>query len=391
MKRQASLDDLRRYAVALTLGPPTTLMRAIRRLGFVQADPIRAPARAQDLILRHRVVDYRAGDLERRYPQLPVEEDALVNYGFLPREHLALMHPREPRRAWDRTTRQRAADVLAFVREHGPLHPRDVDRHFAHGRVRTYWGGSGSASTQLLDGLHHRGLVRVARRDSGVRIYAAIEHPPVANDPPARRARADALIDLVLRQYAPLPSSSLGYLVRMLGHGAPHLAAELAVALRAARTSLAQVALDGVTWYWPADARPSSARHAPPDRVRLLAPFDPVVWDRARFEALWGWAYRFEAYTPAARRKLGYYALPLLWRDRVVGWGNASVTARGELALSLGYVDGRAPHDARFSQAREEEVESFRRFLGLGEVSRRAAAPTPSSSASAVPRVRHPK
>ncbi|MBP6816430.1 MAG: YcaQ family DNA glycosylase, partial [Burkholderiaceae bacterium] len=338
-------------------------MRAIRRLGFVQADPIRAPARAQDLILRHRVVDYRAGDLERRYPQLPVEEDALVNYGFLPREHLALMHPREPRRAWDRTTRQRAADVLAFVREHGPLHPRDVDRHFAHGRVRTYWGGSGSASTQLLDGLHHRGLVRVARRDSGVRIYAAIEHPPVANDPPARRARADALIDLVLRQYAPLPSSSLGYLVRMLGHGAPHLAAELAVALRAARTSLAQVALDGVTWYWPADARPSSARHAPPDRVRLLAPFDPVVWDRARFEALWGWAYRFEAYTPAARRKLGYYALPLLWRDRVVGWGNASVTARGELALSLGYVDGRAPLDAGFSQALEEEVESFRRFL----------------------------
>ena len=106
---------------------------------------------------------------------------------------------------------------------------------------------------------------------------------------------------------------------------------------------------------------------------------------------MWGWAYRFEAYTPAARRKLGYYALPLLWRDRVVGWGNASVTARGELALSLGYVDGRAPLDAGFSQALEEEVESFRRFLGLGEVSRRAAAPTPSSSASAVPRVRHPK
>nr|MBP7659344.1 hypothetical protein [Burkholderiaceae bacterium] len=70
---------------------------------------------------------------------------------------------------------------------------------------------------------------------------------------------------------------------------------------------------------------------------------------------------------------------------------NASVTARGELALSLGYVDGRAPLDAGFSQALEEEVESFRRFLGLGEVSRRAAAPTPSSSASAVPRVRHPK
>jgi uncharacterized protein YcaQ len=58
---------------------------AIQRLGFVQADPIRAPARAQDLTLRHRVAGYRAGDLERRYPRLAIEEDFFVNYGFLPR------------------------------------------------------------------------------------------------------------------------------------------------------------------------------------------------------------------------------------------------------------------------------------------------------------------
>ena len=60
-----TLDDLRRFAVARSLFKPTTLKRALDRLGFVQADPIRAPARAQDLILRHRVKDYRAGDLER--------------------------------------------------------------------------------------------------------------------------------------------------------------------------------------------------------------------------------------------------------------------------------------------------------------------------------------
>ena len=62
-----SLDDVRRLAVARSLFPPTTLKRALDRMGFVQADPIRAPARAQDLTLRHRVKDYRAGDLERRY------------------------------------------------------------------------------------------------------------------------------------------------------------------------------------------------------------------------------------------------------------------------------------------------------------------------------------
>lgn len=60
MPATPSLEDLRRYAVARTLFKPTTLLTAIRKLGFVQADPIRAPARAQDLTLRHRVKDYRA-------------------------------------------------------------------------------------------------------------------------------------------------------------------------------------------------------------------------------------------------------------------------------------------------------------------------------------------
>ena len=80
-----TLDDLRRFAVAHSLFKPTTLKCAFERLGFVQADPIRAPARAQDLILRHRVKDYRAGDLERLYPKLDIEEDFFVVYGFLTR------------------------------------------------------------------------------------------------------------------------------------------------------------------------------------------------------------------------------------------------------------------------------------------------------------------
>ena len=65
-----TLARLRRYAVARSLFEPTSLVRAIAKLGFVQADPIRAPARAQDLTLRHRVAGYKAGDLERRYPKL---------------------------------------------------------------------------------------------------------------------------------------------------------------------------------------------------------------------------------------------------------------------------------------------------------------------------------
>ncbi|MFX8156723.1 crosslink repair DNA glycosylase YcaQ family protein, partial [Acinetobacter baumannii] len=75
---------LRRYAVARSLFTPTTLAKAVERLGgFVQADPLRAPARAQDLTLRHRVRGYRAGDLERRYPRLALQEDFFINYGFV--------------------------------------------------------------------------------------------------------------------------------------------------------------------------------------------------------------------------------------------------------------------------------------------------------------------
>jgi uncharacterized protein len=95
-----TLADLRRHAIARSLFAPTTLPRAIRRLGFVQADPIRSPARAQDLTLRHRVQGYRAGDLERRYAALRIEEDFFVNYGFVTPELHALMHPRTARTEW---------------------------------------------------------------------------------------------------------------------------------------------------------------------------------------------------------------------------------------------------------------------------------------------------
>ena len=357
-----TLDALRRYAIARTLFKPTTLPRAIQRLGFVQADPIRAPARAQDLTLRHRVKDYRAGDLERRYARLPVEEDCLVNYGFLPREHLALMHPREPRRVWDVATRRRAADVLAFVRERGPVHPREVDQHFAHGSVRNYWGGSSNASTQLLDGLHYRGLLRVQRRDAGIRVYAAVEHPPADDSPDGRMRRAAALVDLIVRKYAPLPAASLTYLARLLGYGAPHLSTQIQAALRHARDTLPSCRIDGVTWYWPAGEIPNARRHAVDDQVRLLAPFDPVVWDRRRFELLWGWTYKFEAYTPASRRSFGYYALPMLWQERVIGWANVAVRA-GRVEAEFGYVE-RKPKGVAFRNALEDEMQRMTAFLG---------------------------
>ncbi|MES1263792.1 MAG: crosslink repair DNA glycosylase YcaQ family protein, partial [Peristeroidobacter soli] len=116
--------------------------------------------------------------------------------------------------------------------------------------------------------------------------------------------------------------------------------------------------------YWPEGENPRSRRHVVNEEVRLLAPFDPVVWDRRRFEIFWGWPYRFEAYTPASKRVRGYYALPLLWRDAVVGWANLSVVG-GRLEATFGYAAGRAPKDPAFRRERDAELARIEAFLGL--------------------------
>lgn len=362
MARSPTLAELRRCAIARSLFKPVTLPAAVRRLGFVQADPMRAPARAQDLILFQRVRDYRAGDLERRYERLGIEEDAFVNYGFVPREMLALLHPRTPRQPWDAATMDRAREVLAFVQERGEVHPREVGEAFVHhGRIAGYWGGELNASTRLLEHMHHHGWLRVRRRESGTRVYEAIQHVEQDDSPAARQARAEALVDAIVALYAPIPSPSLGYLVTLLRYGAPQLSVETRAVVKTARERYGHAVIDGTTWFWPAGENPASSRHLPGEGVRLLAPFDPVVWDRRRFEMLWNWAYRFEAYVPAPKRTMGHYALPVLWGEQMVGWANLRME-RGRLVHQLGFAAAR-PKGTAFQRALDEELARFEVFL----------------------------
>jgi len=365
-----TLDDLRRFAVARSLFKPTTLKRALDRLGFVQADPIRAPARAQDLILRHRVKDYHAGDLERRYPKLGIEEDFFVVYGFLSRRIQALMHPRanagvpaEGSGAWAAAREEQAHLLREFAEERGAVHPREVDKYFSHGTVTNYWGGSSNATTHLLTAMHYRGMLRVVRRERGVRIYAAHANGDEPTNAAERLTRIDTLVDVAVQLYAPLPGPCLSDLVRRLRFAVPQWRSELKNALKRSKQRLAHVRVDGVDWYWPGEE--NLARFESPGTVRFLTPFDPVVWDRDRFELLWGWQYRFEAYTPAPKRKLGYYAMPLLWRDHVIGWANLYVE-KGRLKSEFGYVESRAPRDRSFKRELEAELDRMRFFLSIG-------------------------
>jgi uncharacterized protein YcaQ len=358
--RPLTLAQLRAQARAATLFPPVPLADALRRLGFVQADPIRAPARAQDLILRQRVRGYRAGDLDRAFQRLGLEEDFLYAYGFMPAETRQLLHPRtDPAHAAGvHQPDGLAAAVLDFVRAAGPTHPRDLEARFGRDRAVNGWGGFSKATTRALESLHHYGLLRVAQRRDGIRIYAAAPEPP----PPVEVAeRARQAVLLVAQILAPVSLRSLNGALALMARRNPGLGplAPVVCALLKAG-ALEQATVEGERYLWPAGTADGQPPPVPRD-VRILAPFDPLVWDRRRFEHLWGWAYRFEAYTPPAQRQFGYYAMPLLYGDAVIGWANLA-QIDGQLQVDLGYA-GRAPRSQAFQRALEAELARFQRFL----------------------------
>jgi hypothetical protein len=257
----------------------------------------------------------------------------------------------------------RADEVLAFVRERGDTHSKQVQGNFDHGRMKR-WGGNLNVSGHLLQGLHYRGRLRVARREAGTRVYQAVEHPPQDDSPTARLARAGQLLDMVVQLYAPLPAPSLGYLCRLLRDGVPHLAAETRQLQEQAKSRYAHGQVEAVLWFWPQGENPTAARHTVDERLRFLAPFDPVVWDRRRFHLFWGWEYKFEAYVPPHKRRMGHYAMPMLWGEQVVGWANLKVVD-GRLQHELGFAGGQQPRERAFKVALDDALQRMREFLEL--------------------------
>jgi uncharacterized protein len=360
-----SLERIRRAAISQTLLAPSTLQNALNTLRYVQADPIRAPARAQDLILRHRVQDYRAGDLERLYPTLEIEEDAVQNYGFVTRELQSWLHPRHLAKPLqiEREVPHLPEQVLEFVTQNGPSHPKALERHFGRTSVGNYWGGSSNATTRVLEALHYRGALRVSAREKGIKIYETAQ-PLESGLSPLECAQK--LLELILNLHAPLPEKSLGQLVSLLGYGAPHLKNEMKIVLAQFKKSCPQAKIEGVNYLWQEDQDLGQGfEQKPLEGLRFLAPFDPIVWDRRRFEHLFGWEYKFEAYVPAAKRKWGYYALPMLWGETVIGWGNFKWENKLEgntLISEIGYLE-KPPSSLAFKEALEAELVALEQFL----------------------------
>ena len=362
MWMHSDLRKLRTHAVARSLRRAASVADAMARMRFLQLDPIRAPARAADLILRHRVDGYRAGDLDREYPQIGLVEDYLHVYGVLTPEARTLLHPRSAalRFRVEREHPRLASRVLRHVARHGETHPRDLAVLGRHTTVNG-WGSDSAATTRVLEALHFRGKLRVARRVNGIKVYAVADAMESSRTP---AQRAQEILRLLLDLYAPLPEASLRELARMVPESSLAPVQRVrALAAFAARDDVASTVIDGATWLMPTGEEPADLGDA---RVRLLAPFDPVVWDRRRFERFWGWGYRLEAYTPPARRKFGYYALPMLWADEIVGWANAQVR-EGVLVVEPGYVRV-PPKGAAFRRELALEAERLRVFVGAQRV-----------------------
>jgi len=351
----SSLDQFRKRVVRSSLFSPCGLGEAMTRLGFVQADPIRSPARAQDLILRHRVKDYRAGDLERLYPGLGLEECYLYAYGFLSKDLWRIVQP-----SMDEPLTSAEEEALELIERYGPMHPKELEAHVGRVRAQNCWGGFSRTAKLAMESLHERGALRVARRDKGIRIYETAEGFE------QRLTEAERFQEIVVATLKAMGAMTQKFLLSELSHFG-HLVEGLGARRRCLQGLIdagrIRVDLVDAVEYLSLEGENGGRRKL--NGVRILAPFDPIVRDRTRFEHLWNWTYRFEAYTPKVKRKLGYYAMPVLWREQIVGWANAAVE-EGRLTVDFGYASMR-PNEEGYREAAELEVVRLAQFLGLGE------------------------
>jgi uncharacterized protein YcaQ len=282
-----SLAQARRIAVRSQLldGSATGVLQTVRRLGFLQIDPISTVAPPQRLVLWSRLGPYDPGELDR----LLWKERKLFEWGAFiwPIEDFPLIRARMRRRRGTYTFEKRGAEFLrtnARFKRHllreletrGPLPSREIEADLMVSRDPHDWWGSRKVSL-MLELLEGRGVVAVAGRQGKQRLWDLAERwYPEAESIPWPEAR---------RQMEEKRRRSLG------------------------------VRHEKGEWL----AHPDAEDGRVPRRVTFLSPFDRLIHDRDRAEALWDYRYRLEMYVPKAKREYGYYVLPILRGDRLIG------------------------------------------------------------------------
>lgn len=382
MPRPTSLSRAQARRVALAAQgfldpahtPPTmrTLSRTVERTGVLQVDSVNVLARAHLMPLYSRMGAYDPALLERAGSGR--EQRRLVEYwahvqALMPVELWpAFAHRRETYRAsrgkWsfvveDDELERRLLDELAG----GPATARELDDGLPV--AKTHWGWNWSRTRRMLDYLFTAGEVAIAGRSSTFEVRYALPEQVLP------RAVLEAPVSSVAEQHLSLvrrAARSHGVAtVRCLAdyHRMRVADTEAAVAVMVESGELDPVAIEG--WSRPAYLHRDVRRPRAVAARALLSPFDPVVWERERAERLFGFHYRIEIYTPPAKRVHGYYVLPFLLGDELVGRVDLKADrAAGRLVVQGAYEEPDAPdHTAPELAA---ELRRLAGWLGLAEI-----------------------
>lgn len=357
MVHRLTREQARRIAVRgqlLTAERPAGIVETIDALTVVNIEPTAAVAPSADLILWSRLGwPYQPADLVRLFE----EDRAVFEWGGFYRAmtDLALLIPEMRRRPESAQAREWLAandvfrrEVLARLRAEGPLRAADIPD-----AAQVSWRSSGWTnnrnSIQLLEMLVLCGDAAVSSRDAAGRLFDIAErvYPadvPQLSDEEAGRERAERRL------------ASLG-IARVKGVAQPFEPIDVGEVGE-------EAVVDGVDGVWRVDPAAPAAADDFVGRTALLSPFDRLVFDRRRLEELFGYEYLLEMYKPAAKRRWGYFALPILHGDRFVGKLDAKADRKAGL-LRVHGVHEDQPFTDEVRESVDGEIQDLARWLGL--------------------------
>lgn len=357
-----------------------TFDRTLQRTGVLQVDSVNVLQRAHYMPLYSRMGPYDTGLLTRaaeRRPRRVVEYWAHVQ-ALMPVDLWPLMRHRMETYRSERGKWGFTADaaleprVLAAVRDRGPVTARHLEEEFSTGpRTKEHWGWNWSESRKVLDYLYLVGDVAIAGRTSQFEVLYDLPErvlPAAVLDAPTP-APQDAVTELVrraARSHGVASTQCLADYYRLRLQSAPGApSVRVAIEHLVETGELEPVSVQG--WKRPAYLHRDARLPRRVSARTLLSPFDPLVWERARTEALFDFFYRIEIYVPAEKRVHGYYVLPFLLGDRLVARVDLKADrSAGVLLVPGAYAEAGAP-----SGTAEELAAELRRlagWLGLDDV-----------------------
>ncbi len=370
---ELSRSDARRLLAAHHF-TPGSLRDVLKRLGSVQFDPLNPVGRNHDLVLQARVPDYQVGDWEH----LAYQERFLYD-AWDKQASLVLMQDWPRRRIyhqwheswWDERILNAFPEaleaVLTELRERGPL----TSTAFEYQVHKDEWQGSwyGPKLTKnALRALWHTGRVMTHGRKNGHHVYDLTERIVPAElygaAPLSDREMAAWLVRL-RHQAVGLLRPNPSYEVWSLGLS-PAARREI-IAAFVASGELVPLTVDGVRFHALPETLAGLEAAPPPDKMTFVAPLDQLVWDRKAVKHLFGFDYVWEVYVPEAKRRWGYYVLPVFYRDRFVARFDSRLK-KGVWELYRWLWEEDVTPDAGMLAALEQAVRSFRRYLGAERV-----------------------